>query len=314
MGMTPDDDFREVRTKYNQSSLAKQNITTTPGDHTGYIYAVTHQVIAIDDVTDIVKLTIRELVGGRHTEGGSSFRINVQSKMHRQVCPTKDYFNGVYYSCCTVDKSFIGASYTIAISVQFVNFNAFSTIASSTDHPIWTQQFTNNGPPAQPTSPQYQDCQRVEYMDTEAGYWIKESTSHLEYNRYILEDRDSPGSHCVFHVIDPKDVAECFQERFSDAMTLIGDSHIRYAFYHLLNLSTGSNRIGDGHDDVEIDSHYFKWRPFCEDLVSGLEEYLKDHKTSNLSYSISRPKYHLLILGTGHWDLRGKTAEVRTWI
>ena len=76
-------------------------------------------------------MIIKESIADEHSYDGSSFRVNAGSRVFKQVCPTKDYFNGTYLSCCTIDKYHLNSCYTITISVQFVNFDAFSTKSSS---------------------------------------------------------------------------------------------------------------------------------------------------------------------------------------
>ena len=311
VGMTPDDDIRRVTRKYNNISLAKQKIVTRRGVYTNYSHTVVHHVIAIDDVTEIVKIIIKESIADQHSDGGSSFRINAGSRMFKQVCPTKDYFNGTYLSCCTIDKSHLNSSYTITISVQFVKFDAFSTKSSSNNKKIWSRKFIMKETSAVSTAPQYQNCEHVEYLDTEDGYWISDSSKRSKYQKYIIEDISVPGSHCAFHVMDLEKLTSCFEKKFNHTMTMIGDSHIRYAFFHLINLSTGKNIARHVHHDIKVTTHYFKWKPYCKDLVRGLKEYTKQrYKDAILGDSDLLPKYHLLILGVGHWDLRIGGAQV----
>ena len=121
------------------------------------------------------------------------------------------------------------------------------------------------------TTPQYQNCEHVEYLDTENGYWISDSSKRSKYQKYIIEDISVPGSHCAFHVMDLEKLTSCFEKKFNHTMTMIGDSHIRYAFFHLINLSTGNNIVRHVHHDIKVTTHYFKWKPYCKDLVRGLK-------------------------------------------
>ena len=309
--MTPDDDVRTVSRKYNNTSLVTQNIVTRRGVYTNYSHTVRHHVIAIDDATELVKIIIKESIADEHSDGGSSFRINAGSEMFREVCPTKDYFNGTYLSCCTIDTTHLNASYSITISVQFVNFGAFNSKSSSNNKKIWSREFRIARTSAVSTSPQYQDCHHVEYLNTETGYWITDPYTHLKYHKYIIEDRSAPGGHCVFHVMNPEELTECFEKRFNHTITMIGDSHIRYAFYHLINLSTGSDLGDQIHHNIKVTTHNFKWKPYCKDLVRSLKEYIKQrHKNITLGNNTLLPEYNLLILGVGHWDLRIGGAQV----
>ena len=309
--MTPDDDIRKVTAKYNNSIKAKQKVTPKTGMYTKYSHMVTHHIIDIDNSTETVKLLIREQKDKRSSDGGSSFRVNAGSAMHSQVCPVKDYLNGTYMSCCTIDTTYISDQYQIKINLQFAGFNAFSTRASSNNQEIWSKQFSLKRNSSSQAFPTYQDCVDVEYLNTEAGYWIKQTSNHQEYNQYVLEDSSAPGGHCIFHVMDPHDLSLCFEKKFNHTFTLIGDSHIRYAFYHLINLSTGSDLSSGGHEDIQVTTHYFKWKPYCKDLVEGLKSYLAErHSANTMADTASLPNYHLLILDSGQWDLRDETAQV----
>ena len=69
VGMTSDDDVRRVTRKYNNISLAKQKIVTRRGVYPNYSHTVVHHVIAIDDVTEIVKVIIKESIADEHSDG-----------------------------------------------------------------------------------------------------------------------------------------------------------------------------------------------------------------------------------------------------
>ena len=157
------------------------------------------------------------------------------------MCPVKDYFNGTYLCCCSVDTTHIQSRYAVQIKIQFKQFDAYDRTKSA-DQMIWNRRFNpvNKVPP---TNQRYEDCRNVTELDFNQGYWSKSGGRSTSYNRYVLSDKRHPDGHCIFPLMTSKEIKSCFKHKFHDKLLMIGDSHIRYAFYTLIRLTTGNEII-----------------------------------------------------------------------
>ena len=244
------------------------------------------------------------------TQGGSSFRITATSDLHKQSCPVKDYLNGTYLACCSIDKTQKIDKYTIRASIQFAEFKAFSTDYLSTDHELYTRDFDVQKNHHEKRHPK---CKHSNSVKFDTGYWKKNSPSDEDYSQYILKDSNVKNGYCVFNDLDIATLSECLNMKYNHHVTMLGDSHIRYAFLRLVNLPTGLKIMYKKiQEDFVYLKHHFKWKPFCNAFAKGLYDYLQYREEyDNTSTSSTPTHHHLVVLGIGHWDIRDKSPEVQ---
>ena len=268
-------------------------------------YTVFPKIVILDENIYILRVVIHETTRGNASSGGSNFRVNVTSAVHIQVCPVKDFFNGTYLVCCSLDRSLPVQQCTISISQQFCQFNAFKMFPSHTKL-IWNYTYMSL---FNDTESVYPPCKNVHNLSIVSGYWKRnEKTLNRSFNQYVIRDSSAPGQHCIFPMMSEKTIKQCFTEKFNDDLTMMGDSHIRYAFYYLIQLTTGPSLSRALHRNINVNMHHFQWKPLCKSVTIGLKNYLderlKDRRLGSGNFS------DLLILGIGMWDLKYKSSKV----
>ena len=272
-----------------------------------FTHNVSHDVFDLDGQTEQVRVVIREHKDDVPSQGGSSFRVIASSGLHKQMCPVRDYLNGTYLACCSIDKAQNIDEYEINISIQFADFTAFSTNYVPNDqlisrHLIDVEHHHN--------TIIYQKCERIDSLNVGHGYWKKYSPSDEQYSQYILMDKYAKGGYCAVHGIQKEKLSECFEAKYNHRITMMGDSHIRFGFLRLSCLSIGIKlRYHKAHTDFVIMDHHFKWKPLCSDLVEGLDDYIK-YAASYADDVTSTSPYHLVVLGVGQWDIAARSPEV----
>ena len=294
-----------------QSKVTNDPNLRVPGSYDGLTHEVTDTVIYIDDRTELQRLVITEQKNRIPTRGGSKFRIRVSSKIHVQVCPIKDYFNGTYLACCTIDKTFIHENYEIGIRLKFSNFKAFSRINIVSDQSVWEKNYPVIRNFTQMSM--YRLCDPSTVIDHDSGYWLRLIQNFGDYNQFVIPDNTAKGGHCIFNNIATSKLEKCFKQKYHHKVTLMGDSHMRYAFIRLsISKEDMDVKYQKGHrDDVALNSHYFRWKPFCSDLVEALENYLIYREEFSLRNTFTSPVNHLLVLGVGQWDMAARSAQVK---
>ena len=202
-----------------------------------YRYNVTYQRTEVTDTEDFVKIFIYEHRGGRPSSGGTTFRVNVTSDRTSQVCPWKDYLDGSYMACCLVDTTFIKTRYNIEVFVKLENYTAYSRL-QSTSTSIWSEMFELKSAKMVNHEFKYHECRLSDIKHRGDGYWLRSSEWVDVLDSYVLRDAKSPHNYCTFPIINSL-VVQCFRDKFHNAFTLIGDSHMRYAYYYLMQVTTG---------------------------------------------------------------------------
>ena len=294
-----------------QSKVTNERRFRLPGTYEGLTHEVSNNIIHIDPRTELQRLVITEQKDGVLTKGGSNFLIRSSSKRHLQICPIKDYFNGTYLACCTIDKTHMHDKYEINIRFEFSNFEAYSRINLASDNSIWLQKFKVIRNFTQINM--YKKCDPSTPINHYSGYWIRLDEDTGYYSQYVLEDNTAKGGHCIFNNIATNRLEKCFDQKYQHKVTLMGDSHMRYAFVRLsikkqdMDVSYQKSH----HDSVALNSHYFRWKPFCSDLVEGLENYLLYREEFTLRDTFTSPVNHLLVLGIGQWDMAARSAQVK---
>ena len=153
------------------------------------------------------------------------------------MCPVKDFFNGTYLVCCTVDITFL-SSYTISINQQFKGFDAYKPVPNKMTY-VWSKLFTQTNQFQTSKTQPYPPCSNVTSLNLEHGYWGKHSKSSRRNNRFILPDVNSPGDHCEFPLMPAAQLKACFKNVYNNTLVMIGDSHVRYAYFLMIRLTTG---------------------------------------------------------------------------
>ena len=267
---------------------------------------MTYNVIDLDRHTELVRVVIREYKDYVASHGGSGFRVIASSELHKQICPMKDYLNGTYLACCSVDKTQNIDQYEINVSIQFAEFTAFGGNYVSSDQPISShlidvQQHNKTNI--------YQKCDNMNSVNIDYGYWKKYSPSDQQYSQYIVRVTSAQDGYCAVHDLQEEMLTECFDTKYNYHITMMGDSHIRFGFLRLSCFSAGfALRYHKAHADFVMLEHHFKWKPLCDDLVEGLDNYLRYRDVYD-SDTATTPS-HLVILGIGQWDIKVKSPEV----
>ena len=178
------------------------------------------------DDTILLNIRIVELWTGKLTNGGSNFRIQLNSNYTRMNCAVKDFFNGTYISCCSINPKVItNENYTLKVILQFVNFEAYE-FGKGRNVLLLSEQF--NGTygitsqiPLIPTC-NSTDMRRHDLLFN--GYWIHNSgTSEYQYvSSYI---------NCKIPKMSSLQLHSCMKERFNKKFTVLGDSHVRHMYY-----------------------------------------------------------------------------------
>ena len=220
-----------------KSSKSPQKGSTANQIPPKYRYNVTYQRTEVTDSEDFVKIFIHEHSVGGPSSGGTTFRVNVTSDRTSQVCPWKDYLDGSYMVCCLVDTTFIKTRYKVEVFMKLENFTAYSRL-QSTSTSIWSEMFEIESTKMVDQNFQYSECKLSNIQHRGDGYWLR-SSEHMDVlDSYVLRDASSPRNYCTFP-INHRRVVQCFKDKFHDDFTMIGDSHMRYAYYYLMQITTG---------------------------------------------------------------------------
>ena len=190
----------------------------------------------------------------------------------------------------------------ITIYNEFTNFRAYYKYHPSRKK-LWTKSFPKNLPVSTASTPAYPVCMEPHKLDYSLGYWVKQQNEH----RYILPDPESPNGWCMPSSLRPEEINSCFVDKFKKSMTLIGDSHIRFTFYYMTNVTGGRELYRNVQHNITEQDRIFLWTTMCHNLVANLEEYLNKYYHRPV---LNEDPAHLLILGIGSWDMDFNSTQV----
>ena len=188
-----------------------------------YKYNIIEKTVNLSELFFTHTLLINELVKNSSSLGGSSFRVEIKNKDIKVICPVKDYFNGHYLSCCTLDNASRGSPYSVEIYLQFVQYQAFERVKGQ-NHLIWRKAFEPEIVHKNLASLPYTNCTNINAIQLSQSYWVKRDA---KYELLI------PDQHCVMPRIGREEFQSCLVNKYNDTFHVIGDSHLRHVFYYL---------------------------------------------------------------------------------
>lgn len=299
---------------YTNLSADKSGVSL-PNDHQlsilKYNYSVLTNYLQSETSTNLLKIIITETYSNMNTEGGSTFRIDLTSQLHRQVCPVKDFFNGTYLSCCLVDTKVITYNFTVAVSLKMTNFESYQTTFSN-NMLLW-KLIINVLNKRNTSQEHYQNCVNPFDLDLRSGYWLNTMGKHSQKhkpmsNKYVIPDNRYPGGYCMFPYLEGA-IQSCIKEKYNGTTMIIGDSHARFIFYYLIQITTGRLMYRKIKSDITYKNHQFKWCTYVRLFANCLKLYL----TERLKYPIKNTD-HVLMLHTGSWDMITYQMQVSIYV
>ena len=225
-------------------------------------------------------------------------------------------------------KSETFKKYKVAIYSEFSNFRAFHKFLPKRQM-IWNETYiTSKTSTKRPdTIDPYKPCKMPQYLDFSGGMWATVG----EVQRLFLplgKSTTKQQSYCVHESLKQEFINDCFVNKYKKSFTMIGDSHIRYAFHYSTNITGGGEFYGNAQHNLSYDQRTFFWVTTCSNLVIVLEEYLSNqtsrNKDSPLLDNLQQMTWqeeeaegagdsNLLILGLGSWDIDFTSTEVRDY-
>ena len=105
-----------------------------------YTYDVKSRMSSGDGF-QILTLMIHEKINGTPTEGGTNFRTHLEAPSTVDLCPYKDFFNGVYLICCKIRQE----RTQVTVKLMYVNFTMpFMMGSKSVDRVIWSEKINTS--------------------------------------------------------------------------------------------------------------------------------------------------------------------------
>jgi len=274
----------------NKTSTMKKG--HPPMNDSLYTYNISHKVIRLSDRPQaVVIITVVEFRSANLTQGGSGFQTFVQSSSTTEECPYKDFFNGTYVICCYIREN----NSSINIELQHADFSMFKGYRPISKRHIWNRLLTN----ITYLSPIYaadDTCREKRFSGNASnGYWVK---LQQKWN-WVIDA-------CVMPFFSYQQLYECTQHKYEGNVQLIGDSHIRYLFYYLVQMSDKQPHLIKRQNktiNMEDGNFTLAWADTIDTHRKALQAYVSRATGSS----------RLLILDNGPWEMmqRGYVNHIR---
>ena len=226
-------------------------------------------------------LTVAEMVRGKASLGGSSFRAELRGS-ENALCTSKDYFNGTYMVVCPILDSCVD----IVMQLKYINFDAYLTpklvalnklILNTSWCPLVRRQQESRYLCCQSRTRTGDSDGRWRYSDISSWQWFEKGCSVDYVPRYEL--------------------VSCLQA--INSIHIVGDSHIRYLTEYLMHMWRGTppERVHKW-ENFNTSNMYFWWSTVPARIAKDLNT-LRWSSFRNESIS----KKDIVLISTGAWDM-----------
>ena len=254
-------------------------------------FVITHQLIDLEEEEKLVKIIITENNDHKLTQGGSTFRTDVTSRVSKANCPFRDYFNGTYLICCSIVNQYS----TIKISHQHFNFTAYELFLGAADYVTTDPRRINKviwekviGLPGEidTIDNSKHECSVTTTFKRD-GHWMYVQD---KYWRWVVNG-------CSFAFTPLDKIRQCFTEKFGDHFMAIGESHVRDVFFYM------ARTLDDTFSHMERLNYDLRWQLFWFRWETNFFVLEKHLKMMFMDTGSGRNAPPLIIINVGEWPI-----------
>ena len=264
-------------------------------DKNKYAYNMSHVLLKTEHINQrnisMVSFLINEFVTENvRGKGGTTFRIKIKgyekpspaSTFTTSTCPVHDFFNGSYLCACAL----YGRQNDVNIIVMNTEFNGYNQVKGQ-NRVVIKKTFNGSSATQVPTN----SCNSSFDFQIfhEPYHWYHSSSNHK-----LIENG------CQVMQMSTDNIKKCFQ-RYTNNIAVMGDSHLTYTFFYLLNLGQHpeAKKASKMHHNLYVGNFSYYWSDFMNSTRIKLETFYENITKSESRRSSS----HILILDGGTWDL-----------